>query len=563
MPLIEDDHKPEKFAFEFLLRHVDDEPTIADSRFLSDATIRILKTALGFAVVGEVEGATKLLETLHNRGIDPFRSLEFDYPFLRPCMYFAWDATASWPAWISEQEHSEERWQELEAESREPWLERSSEDWAVSEEVATKAMEMARQGIPLILPDFNGTLAGQVAQADNMWKNGDFPFAAHPNGPMKVRYSKPALWWRQGIYPYPYAQLYRTAGLMIALDVYLRLCQHDQARDVLERISGRLHMEEQVEQLACSRAAWKTYLATSDRPLLNLLEIHTAKLKQAVDRAVHMAEQRLDNGPTRRYRNYDIERLALTVSANTFYNCPYNVLAAFRPPGNPRIVPETEDGLLRPGCSPQEISALEKRLGVELPADYKEFLSVTNGLGSIWDGQNMVDYRARAQDVCWQEIDYLDGCSLPLLRDNDPFPYGEDRLDWPELPTKFRCICLHGSDDNPQTAGSLFLVGRELIQPSKDYLFKTYEERSQPQRDEIDRVVRETYGSMEVLRNLEYAYVSWTPWDFTFFPYNGMHDLFERMAEAALSKNRPWSCVFEPRFRQFQARRHVQPSPDR
>jgi hypothetical protein len=267
---------------------------------------------------------------------------------------------------------------------------------------------------------------------------------------------------------------------------------------------------------------------------------------------VHMAEQRLDAGPKRRYGNYDIERLALTVSANTFYNCPYNALTAYRPPDNPRIVPDTEDGLLRPGCSPQEISTLEERLGVHLPGDYKEFLSVTNGLGSIWDGQNMVDYLARAQDVCWQDIDYFGGCSLPLLREDDPIPYGEDRLDWPEFPTNFRCICLHGSESNPETAGCLFLVGRELIQPSKDYFFKTYEEKSQSQREEIDRVVRETYGSMEVLRNLEYAFVSWTAWDFTFIPYNGMHVLLERMAEAALSEKRPWSKVFEPRFRRFQ-----------
>ncbi|KAJ4355661.1 uncharacterized protein N0V89_003681 [Didymosphaeria variabile] len=551
MSVNEAEPKPRKFNLEFLLRHVDDEPSIADGRFLSEVVSNIIEMALGFAVVGEIEGATRLLETLRDRGIDPFQRSDRDYPFLKPCMYFAWDATSSWPAWVPDEERSEDNLQELETQGRGPWLERFSEDWVLEEAAAMKAMEMAYNGVTTTLPNFDGTLAGQVSQAENMWRNGEFSYAANPNGPMNFRYAKWAMWWRQGIYPYPYVQIYRTAGLIIALDVYLRLDQHDKARDVLEKVCGRFHMEEQVEQLACSRAAWKSYLTAPDRPLLDLLQTPAAKLRTAVTRAVLMTEQRLDTLPTRRYRNYDIGSLARTVSTNTFRNCPYDVLAAFRPPDNPRIGPGSEHGLLRPGCSPSEIKALEERLGVELPTDYKEFLSVTDGLGSMWDGQNVVDYLARAQDVCWQDIEFLEGNALSLLRDDDPSPYPPDRLDWPELPKKFRCICLHGEESKQDTNGSLFLLHREIIQPSKDYLFETYEKRSQSQRDQLDRVVQEMYGSLDVLLNLEYALVSWTPWDFTFHPYNGIHDLLERMAEASLHKKRPWSKIFEPTFRRM------------
>lgn len=82
---------------------------------------------------------------------------------------------------------------------------------------------MAYRGIETVLPDYNGTPAGQVAEAELLWRNGDFPYSANPNGPMNVRYAKIAMWWRQGIYPYPYVQVYRTARLMIALNIYLRL----------------------------------------------------------------------------------------------------------------------------------------------------------------------------------------------------------------------------------------------------------------------------------------------------------------------------------------------------
>lgn len=55
-----------------------------------------------------------------------------------------------------------------------------------------------------------------------------------------------------------------------------------------------------------------------------------------------------------------------------------------------------------------------------LPEDYKEFLSITNGLDSMWDGKNLVDYLAAAQEVSWQEVDFLEGNELPLLSDGEP-----------------------------------------------------------------------------------------------------------------------------------------------
>ncbi|KAL6353922.1 hypothetical protein LRP88_12917 [Fusarium phalaenopsidis] len=545
-----DGPKPEQFPFEFILRHVDDEPTIADYRFFQQAATGIIETALGFAVLGEVEGATKLLETLKNRGIDPFDVLGHSYPFLKPCMYFAWEATSSWPPWIPDEERTEEKLQELGAKGRTPWLERFNEEWQVSEETAKKALDMAYQGIATILPDYNGTLAGQVAQAEIMWKNGEFSFAANPNGPMTVRYSKLAMWWRQGIYPYPYVQVYRTAGLMIALDIYLRLGKEEEVQTTFERICGRFQYEEQVEQLACSCIAWKKLLATPSRPILGLLQIHPAKLRPAVTRALQMAEHRLEHGPKRRYKGESIEKLAHAVSANTFHNCPYDVLAAYRPPEKPRSRPEDTNGLLRSPCSSSEIEGLEKRLGVTLPEDYKEFLSVTNGLESMWNGQNLVDYLVKSENVCWQDIDFLEGNCIPLLRDDDPSPWTDNRLDWPEVGS-FRAICLSGDQNSEESNGHLFLLPPEMVQERKDYFLKEYEKRNDSQRRELDRVVEETYGSMESFRDLEYVLISWTPWDIEFYTYDGIRDLLERMAEAALHKDRPWLNIFEPRFRRL------------
>ncbi|KAF5671834.1 hypothetical protein FCIRC_8579 [Fusarium circinatum] len=542
--------EPEHLRFEFLLRHVDDQPSIADERSLTEAIRRIIQTAVNFAVVSEVDSATRLLEALTSRGFDPFKYSDSDYTFLKSCMFFAWDATSSWPSWIPEEERTEEKLQELEVEGRKHWLERFSQEWAVTEDTAEKALDMAYNGLTTTLPDYNGTLAGQVAQAEAMAANGCFSYSASPNGPMTVRYSKIAMWWRQGIFPYPFVQLYRTAGLMIALDIYLRLGIEDKARELFMRMCDRFHAEEQVEQLVCSREAWKQILAVPERPILDFLNIHAAKLRPAVTRACKMVESRLEGGPRRRYAGQSIEKLVHIISENTFKNCPYDRLDAYRPPGNLQNRPKNADGLLGWGCTVAGIRALEERLGVTLPEDYKEFLSITNGLDSMWDGQNLVDYLAGVQYVNWQEVDFLEGNELPLLKDGEPLVWTKNTLEWPKI-EKARCICLSGDINHEERAGHFFLIGQDILQPAKDYFFKTYEERNDTQRRELDRLVRETYGSMESFSNLEWGLINWTAWDFTVYPYNGIRDFLEQMAEASLRQERPWLNMFEPRFRQM------------
>lgn len=49
----------------------------------------------------------------------------------------------------------------------------------------------------------------------------------------------------------------------------------------------------------------------------------------------------------------------------------------------------------------EEISKLEQRLDTPLPADYKEFLSYTNGLDESWGGILMDPPLYRANDVHW------------------------------------------------------------------------------------------------------------------------------------------------------------------
>ncbi|KAJ9615182.1 hypothetical protein H2200_001256 [Cladophialophora chaetospira] len=529
-------------AFEFLLRHIDDAPTISHSRFQQDVVERVEETALGFALVGEIEGATKLLSTLRAYGVEPFHvSIEYSQ-FLKPCMYFAWDATLSWPDWIAEDDRTEASLLKLEEQGRRSWLERFSDEWVVDEETAKKGLVLADGGLCDALP--NVPIGERVRIAEQWWKDGKFPYAASPNGPMHVRYASMSSWWRMGTFPYPYMQLFKSAGLMIALDIYLRLNRDEEAQNVLGRVCERFTLTDQAEMLAGSRTVWKKLLSGPEKPVLELLEIHPAKMRNAVSRSVSLLESRLANGPSRPFRNKGLKDLVHLVSAHTFENCPYDVLERY---GAPRRRPKDYDGLLRDPCTGSEISQLESRLEISLPQDYKDFLAVTNGMDPVWNGSHLLKIFARADEIDYMNTDHLQGSAINLVREYDPPSRGGNMLDWPVIADElsFQGVPVSGTG----TGGDLWLVKPELTTKCKDYFFKTYQERTKEQQKELDRVIHETYESMQAFEAMEWGLISWTTWGIEMVPYNGMRDMLERLAEQSMRIYRLWSHVFEPDFR--------------
>lgn len=342
----------------------------------------------------------------------------------------------------------------------------------------------------------------------------------------------------------PYMQVFKSAGLMIALDIYLRLDCEEEARGVLERVCDRFTFTEQAEMLGSSRALWKKMLSGLEKPILELLQIHPAKLRSAVSRSVSLLEQRLKIGPSRPFRDKTLEELVHLVSTNTFNNCPYDVLEGYGPP---RQRPLVESGLLRKPCTKRQIAQLESRLEVSLPQDYKDFLSITNGMDPIWDGKNLLSIFVSAEKVDFMDSDHLTGCTLNLTREYDPLSRSGNQLSWPEVAGGLtqEGVAVSGTGTN----GDLWLVKPELTKQCKDYFFETYEGRSTEQKKELARVVRETYGSMKAFASLEWGLISWTSWGIEIIPYSGMRDVFERLAEQSMRVSRVWDHVFEPDFR--------------
>jgi hypothetical protein len=72
--------------------------------------------------------------------------------------------------------------------------------------------------------------------------------------------------------------------------------------------------------------------------------------------------------------------------------------------------------LQEPGATIEEIDELEKRLGVQLPTNCKEFISVSNGLGRSWSGIVLDPPLHSVEEVQWEvEEVYFTDLTLELL----------------------------------------------------------------------------------------------------------------------------------------------------
>ncbi|KAH9436219.1 hypothetical protein MCOR02_005127 [Pyricularia oryzae] len=527
-------------ALAFIMRHIDDAPELIYTRCLQDVVRQASETALCLAVAGEVAAATAIVCALREHCPNDvlFSPVaQRTYPFLGPCMFFAWEAT-SWPEWIPVSDRTEAKLGEMEKEARKHWLQFFTEPWSADVDTAEKARAMADRTINRAFPQDAAKESDRILLTARWFAQGRYGFAADPNGLLDARYMDVAMRWRSGVHPTSFMQLYRSAGLATALDVYLSVPGSEkEAGEVFGEIAERFTFFEQAEMLACSRAAWKGFLARQDgdRPLLDELQIGRDDLRDAADRAVQMVQKRLVQGAVRPFGGKTIQDLARLVSSNTVERCPWD---AFRSFGQERRKPENDQSLLRPPYS--KVAELEAKLGTDLPQDYKELLAFTNGMEPIWNGGPMLDIFARAEEVEHVDIGHLSGLQACLVRDDDPHPVTGNDIEWPSLPAKAISLSPPGSPAH------LLLLDRETTAACKRSFFEQFEQRTAEQKAELERVVCETYGSVEDFRSLERGLVLWRDYELDMMAYNGVRGLLEVLGLESMRRYRFWLRIYEP-----------------
>jgi len=188
---------------------------------------------------------------------------------------------------------------------------------------------------------------------------------------------------------------------------------------------------------------------------------------------------------------------------------------------------DTPKTLFKTPATAEEITKLEDRLGIALPEDYKEFLSISNGFGA----GNV------SEDDVYMGSDGIYNGYFP-----DPELFSTDKVNWNsepyfQLPVELlqlpyeiinlaRCTTKKNSDgsldfDTPlplfdrvleigfRDIDNIWLVPPELVKQARTAYLEMYEKADDQQKKIIEEAIEKFAGSKETFEKLEWCCVKW------------------------------------------------------
>ena len=234
----------------------------------------------------------------------------------------------------------------------------------------------------------------------------------------------------------------RSSALVRALDLRLALTEKDYAvvsassttektsaphehlptvEEILGRIAVRLHGNSQIKVLAQSARAWKIL---KNGALAKVVGVQDAKVRDLAQEIRGAFFDRFRDG--RQILAPDpMKDLIRVISDNT------QIYLGTEEHRNEVGAPdEAPEPLIRPGATIEKVTELERTLGLKLPEDYKEYLSLSDGLGSSWGGILMEPPLHPTSDVRWEDDEkYFTDLWLEIL----PFQVFCSHLEFPGL----------------------------------------------------------------------------------------------------------------------------------
>lgn len=273
--------------------------------------------------------------------------------------------------------------------------------------------------------------------------------------------------------------------------------------EILGVIAKRIHSTSQIQYLTQSRKAWSIL---RDGALAKKMGISEERVKEVGEQVISTMKKRFENGPDSPMAGKTIRELVDIISENTISN---EGARQFWDEIGADSYPST---LLRqPAASSIDIAALEERLQVVLPEDFKEFLAYTNGLDESWTGIIFESPLHSATDICWYGDDphhymteILSDLPAELLGIN-VFQIDRD-LDYNTLPKVNRAI-----EIGNQETMNLWLLPVEAVNSAREMYAQT-RGRSDVLQRYVDMGIREFCGGMEEWEKLEWVVLgTWLP----------------------------------------------------
>ncbi|KAH7160969.1 hypothetical protein EDB81DRAFT_783675 [Dactylonectria macrodidyma] len=266
---------------------------------------------------------------------------------------------------------------------------------------------------------------------------------------------------------------------------------HSKVQEVLGHISKRLAANQQIQYLTERRSIWPLLSAGA---LARSIPVDTVTVTNLAKDAIDTFTQRLKNGRNEHsIEKKSIKELLLELESNTIANAKdfYLELGEEMP----------ESLFVLPPATDEQISALESKLKTKLPADYKEFLKLSNGFGRAWNGYFLDPALNDVDEIDWAEMYTADapielhetptGCFDLETKDNGWPTYEkalqlgtEDLFDFWFLP--------------PQEAAKALKAYKEALKSP---------EMPEDQRVQTLKIIDSKYGSWEALEKLEWDVV--------------------------------------------------------
>jgi hypothetical protein len=212
--------------------------------------------------------------------------------------------------------------------------------------------------------------------------------------------------------------LSQTGARALAIELSLRLGGDEDGVQLLLSFprSSSEDRNSAYKEIAKSRRAW-THLKDGQHGSTE----SKAKLQTEFESVRDVLIKRRDEGPARPFKDKSIAELLDILNRNTIAhdNDEEEVDAEIGRIKELGILGNRT--ILNMPAKPSDIAALEKKLEIELPKDYREFLGISNGLEAVWNGAYRQRFLARLDIV--DKAEDIWGIGLPL-----------ELVDWTDLP---------------------------------------------------------------------------------------------------------------------------------
>lgn len=256
-------------------------------------------------------------------------------------------------------------------------------------------------------------------------------------------------------------------------------------QELLERIGKRMSSNCQLDYLTKSRKIWvllkEGLLAEAVGVDSQKVHAYAKELEETVDERMRSGKEGLKHLPMKNM----LEALD--------YNSRTNPESFEDDPD------EIRESLFRPPASQKEIETAEKDLGIALPEDYKEFLSITNGFGQVWRGILFEPPLHPLSEIRWfdDDEDYFIDLELELFESELPYDV------WPIVGKAIEI----GTED----IDNIWLIPPPKVQEVKDrisevLLSSQYTDRV---KKSVVRAIEDFTGSVEEFMKLDWCLATW------------------------------------------------------